>query len=157
MQKENSEEFSQYLRDFKRLETKLRDIASANDNSPFYQVLDKVERINYLIKAKRSLILDLYALRNVFAHADREKYIAEVNQFAFDEIEKIIYLLDTPPKVGTVFENNVYWVTPDEITEIVLQKMKLNIFTHVPIYETNKFYGTFSESTLLSWLVENIQ
>lgn len=35
--------------------------------------------------------------------------------------------------------------------------MKESLYTHVPIYQNGKFYGTLSESTLLSWLVDNIK
>ncbi|MBI4225855.1 CBS domain-containing protein, partial [Candidatus Roizmanbacteria bacterium] len=112
--------------------------------------------INYIVKTKRSILLDLYALRNVFAHADREKYIAEVKQIAFKEIENIIQLLDKPPTVGEVFRKKVYYVNLDEIVEIVVKEMKDKIYTHVPIYHEGKFWGVFSETTLLSWLVDNI-
>lgn len=149
--------WQKYLKEFKRLETKLRLISRTGDGERFYSILDKVERDNYLIKAKRNLILDFYALRNVFAHAERDKYIAEIKEFAFQELQKIIKLLENPPTVGVVFKTEVYTTTPKEITEVVLRKMSENLYTHVPIYQNGKFYGTLSESTLLSWLVDNIK
>lgn len=149
--------WQKYLKEFKRLETKLRLISRTGDGERFYSILDKVERDNYLIKAKRNLILDFYALRNVFAHAERDKYIAEIKEFAFQELQKILKLLENPPTVGVVFKTEVYTTTPKEITEVVLRKMSENLYTHVPIYQNGKFYGTLSESTLLAWLVDNIK
>lgn len=149
--------WQKYLEEFKRLETKLRLISRTGDGERFYSILDKVERDNYLIKAKRNLILDFYALRNVFAHAERDKYIAEIKEFAFQELQKILKLLENPPTAGVVFKTEVYTTTPKEITEVVLRKMSENLYTHVPIYQNGKFYGILSESTLLAWLVDNIK
>lgn len=145
-----------YLEEFKRLETKLRLISRADDGDRFYTIIDKVEKKNYLIKTKRNLLLDLYALRNIYAHADRDKYIAEIREFAFQELQNILGLLENPPTVGTIFKTEVYTITPDEITDVVLGNMKNKLYTHVPIYQDGKYYGTLSESTLLSWIVDNI-
>lgn len=149
--------WQKYIVAFKKLETKLRHICRAGDGERFSDILGKVEKVNFLIRAKKNLILDLYALRNVVAHADRDKYIAEIKEFAFDELSKILKLLDNPPTVGIVFKTSVYSTTPFESTETVIRKMKECIYTHVPIYENDKYYGTFSESTLLLWLVDNIK
>jgi len=146
-----------FIQEFKRLESKLRAISRAGDNDRFYDILDKVEKNNYLIKTKRSLLLDLYALRNVFAHADRDKYIAEIKDIAFEEIKKITKLLSNPPTVAEVFQAEVFTASPNEITEVVLREMNDKLYTHVPIYQNGKFYGTLSESTLLSWLLDNIK
>lgn len=145
-----------FFHEFKRLEAKLRGIANVDDHENFTVVLDKIEKKNSLIKNKRAILRDLHALRNVFAHSDRERYIAEVNQLAFEEIERINNFLDKPPRVIDVFGRYVYHVTPNTFTQDVIQKMKEQIYTHIPIYEDGKFYGVFSETTLLSWLVENI-
>lgn len=145
-----------YFEKFKILEAKLRKISHGVDRNNFYEVLDKAEKINYLIKIKRSVLLDLNALRNIFAHADREKYIAEVNQFAFEELDKIINSLENPPTVGKVFKKDVYYVDTNEIVEIVIRKMQENIYTHVPVYKDDKYIGTFSETTLLTWLIHNL-
>lgn len=145
-----------YFEKFKILEKKLRKIAKASDADDFYHVLNKVEEVNYLIKYKRGLLRDLNALRNVFAHSDREKYIAEVNQLAFEEIDKLIKLLNKPPTVNQLFNKKVYSVNLEEILELVIKEMQKNIYTHVPVYKDGKFWGIFSETSILSWLVENI-
>src|SRR3989344_1409209 len=136
-----------FFTQFKTLETKLRRIAKSTDIESFYNILDK---------AKRSVLLDLHALRNVFAHSDRDRYIATVNQIAFKEIENIVKLLDNPPTVEEVFKKEIYRVNLDEIIDIVIRKMKEKIYTHVPIYDNDKFYGVFTETTLLDWLIDNI-
>lgn len=145
-----------FIEKFKLLEKKMRDIGRSSDREPFWEVLNSVEKVNYLIKSKKDILQDLNALRNIFVHSDREKYIAEVNDIAYNELANIIKLLDTPPVVGQVFNKDVYWVNTDEILEKVIHKMQESIYTHVPVYKDGKYWGVFSETSLLNWLVENI-
>jgi len=149
---------SKYLEYFKKLETKLRKIAgSASDTSSFRDILRLAKQRNPLIQFKADLIEDLYGLRNVFAHKDRDKYIAEVNQLAFNSIDEILKLIESPPQVGNIFKKKVYSVDTNNITEIVLREMQKNLYTHVPVYDNGKFIGVLTETTVLEWLVENIK
>lgn len=141
---------------FKLLESKLRHLGRSSDQESFWEVLNSVEKVNYLIKVKKDILQDLNALRNIFVHSDREKYIAEVNDIAYKELENIMKLLDSPPVVGQVFNKDVYWVKTDEILENVIHKMHEEIYTHVPVYKDETFWGVFSETSLLNWLVQNI-
>lgn len=148
----------QYLDAFKRLEGILRKMTNiGNDRVPFREVLKEAEKKNPMFQLKNSLIWDLYALRNVFAHKDRERYIAEVNQLAFESLNELIALLENPPKVGDIFKKEVYSATTDDITEVILRKMKENLYTHVPIYEKGKFIGMLTEVTIFDWLVDSIE
>jgi CBS domain-containing protein len=147
-----------YLKEFKKLEKKLRGVSGVtSDNAHFDEIIKKAKQNNPIVEFKEGIIRDLYALRNVFAHKDRERYIAEVNELAFDSLGEIIKLLENPPKVGKVFEKEVYSVTTEEITEVVLRNMKENLYTHVPVYENEGFVGVFSETTIFDWLIDNIE
>lgn len=146
-----------YLKEFKKIETRIRKIAGLPDTARFSDVLDKVEHFSYFIRIKKNLIQDLWALRNVFAHADRDKYIAEVNDLAFDSIKELIERLDKPPVVGKVFKVEVFTANTEDFTEDVVKKMEKEIYTHVPIYNDGKFWGILSETTVLSWLAKNIK
>lgn len=143
-----------YLDRFKVLEKKLQTIAGISDKGKFFDLVDIVEKYNYLIHSKKDVLKDLSALRNLFSHSDREKYIAEVNQLAFDEIDNLILLLENPPTVGKLFTKDVYSVTTTDSIKIVISDMNKNIYTHVPVYRNSSFLGIFSESTIVSWLSE---
>lgn len=148
---------AKFLQQFKRLERRLKEISGTQaDNIRFSDVIKMAKRNNPVIEYKEGLIWDLYGLRNVFAHSDREKYIAQINELAFESIGEILSLIDNPPKVGDVFSCEVYYANIDEITENVLRKMQKDLFTHVPIYDGGKFLGLLTETTLLDWLMENI-
>ncbi|NLF43394.1 MAG: CBS domain-containing protein, partial [Bacteroidales bacterium] len=148
---------AKFLQQFKRLERRLKEISGTQaDNVRFSDVIKVAKRNNPVIEYKEGLIWDLYGLRNVFAHSDREKYIAQINELAFESIGEILSFIDNPPKVGDVFSCEVYYANTNEITENVLRKMQKNLFTHVPIYDEGKFVGLLTETTLLDWLMENI-
>jgi len=152
----------QYLKKFKQLETQLKRVAdNPSDVVQFKDILDKAKQNNPLIRYQEALIWDLYALRNVFAHADREKYIARVNKLAYEAIDNLIKLIQNPPTVGGKFKKKVYWVTEDTIIKDIIQTMRQNLYTHVPVYTKiegkYKFIGVFSESTMFYWLADNIE
>lgn len=146
-----------YLTEFKKLEAKLRKISRCGkDTVHFRDVIEKAKKINPVIEKNEGLIEDLYGLRNVFAHADRDKYIADVNDFAFTELGRLINLIENPPKAADVFKREVYTAKIDTPLKDVLQEMRGKIYTHVPIYDGDKFIGILSETTILEWLSENI-
>lgn len=147
---------TKFLEEFKKLETKLKTIANKGDETHFSDILNIVENKNYVVKVKRQIIQSLYALRNIIAHGDRDKYLAEINNLAFEEIDKILKLLNNPPKANQIFKVNVFVAQTDDKTEDIVKKMNKMIYTHVPIYNNGKYIGTFSENTLLSWLADNI-
>ena len=146
-----------YLSAFKQLEIRLRRIAVVgSDAMQSKDIVEKAENKNPAVMAKRGVIWNLYGLRNVFAHADRDKYIADVNDLAFAEINKIIGLLDNPPKAIDVFKRDVFVACLNDDMGVVLRNMKDNLYTHIPVYDNGKFIGILSETTILEWLVENI-
>lgn len=152
----------EYLDAFKELESLLKRCANvSSDATQFKDVVDKAKSKNSAVKHYESLIWDLYGLRNVFAHADRDKYIAEVNDVAYEKINELIEILQDPPKAGEVFKADVYYATTRDITEEVLKRMMDNeakhIYTHVPVYEGSGFIGVLSETTVLRWLIENVK
>lgn len=149
---------SKYLSCFKELEAALKRIASpVSDSVSFREILKKAKEKNPIIQYKEDIIWDLYALRNVFVHSDRDKYIANVNEIALQNIEDILQLIKNPPKVGNIFKREVYTISTNNITEIVLKEMQKNLYTHIPVYENDTFIGVLTETTILDWLVENIQ
>ena len=82
--------------------------------------------------------------------------MAEINDLAFEEIDKILKLLNNPPKANQIFKTNVFVAQTKDKTEDIVKRMNKMIYTHVPIYDNGKYIGTFSENTLLSWLADNI-
>lgn len=146
-----------FLDKFKRIESSLKRISRlSGDNVRFKELVSTSARINPVVQHKSNELWSLYGLRNVFAHGDRDQYIAEIKQIAFDQLDLILKLIDNPPVIGNIFSKSVFTASSNEITEVVLRAMQQKLYTHVPIYDDNKFIGLLTETTLLDWLVENI-
>ncbi|OQB05854.1 MAG: hypothetical protein BWY19_00738 [bacterium ADurb.Bin212] len=143
---------------FKKLETRLKEIARvASDATQFKDIIDKAKKNNPYVSYKEDIIWDMYGLRNVFSHGDREKYIAEVNTLAFEELNTILKNIENPPTVGEVFRKEMFTATLEDNVYPVLKTMKVDIYTHVPVYDSeHKFVGVLNESTVLNWLVANL-
>lgn len=149
---------NKYLEEFRMLEKKLKEIGGAEDDTVRYKdILNKAKQKNPAVEYYEGLLWDLYGLRNVFSHTDRDKYIAEVNDMAFEKIKDILKILTKPPQVGTCFNKNVFVTNTEDRIEEVILTMKEKLYTHVPVYNKKKFIGVLSETTIFDWLVESIK
>lgn len=154
----NSESKHKYIEAFKRVEKTLKRIACVSaDTTQYKDILDKAKQNNPAVAYFEGLLWDLYGLRNVFAHADRDKYIAEVNSLAFEKMDEILKILTKPPRADVLFKADVLCATTEDIAETVLRQMNEKLYTHIPVYNGSKFIGVLSETTILEWLVENIK
>jgi predicted transcriptional regulator len=150
-----------YITEFKKLEAKLKKIAKLKDTSKFNDLLDRAATLHPFINEDKHLIQDLYGLRNVFVHSDRDKYIAEVNDLAFISLARILELLENPPKAISFTKNilkqkEVYWVQNNQELNVVVNEMAEKIYTHIPVYDGDLCVGVFTETSLLLWLKNNV-
>jgi CBS domain-containing protein len=145
-----------FLKKYKQLEKRLKTISGlSSDTTNFRDLISISKKKNLIIKHKENQIWDLYGLRNVLAHSDRDKYIAKINSVAFNILDEIIDNIDNPPSARDVFCCEVYCASIDNSIDDVLLKMKNRLFTHIPVYDGKRFLGILSETTLLYWLVDN--
>lgn len=136
--------------------------------------LDEDERIGHtdLIKrmAKRSKMflknkddLMLFArLRNSIVHNPYNSEldpIAEPHDKVIKKYKEIRDILLNPPtalKTIAVKEKHIYSITLDEYVFDVMDVMKQNNYTHVPVIDDNGIItGIFSESTVFAYMVKN--
>jgi predicted transcriptional regulator len=122
--------------------------------SGFRDAVDEVSKKKPLVREKKNLILDLYDLRSVFAHRSQERYIADVKDFAFDEIDNILNLVDDPPTAEDLFAKDVYACARSQKLEDVLMVMRDQEFTHTPVYGDGDFAGVLTETAVVHWFAE---
>jgi hypothetical protein len=143
-----------FVRKFQLLENFLKKTTNSSDKTDFHTALKKASERNICINKNYHLIEDLYALRNVFSHRDRGKYIAKVNDFAIKKLDSLTKLLKNPPTVISKFKVDVFQAkTTDEIS-FIMQSMSKNTYTHVPVWNGDEFIGVFSYTSLFEWLAE---
>jgi hypothetical protein len=138
---------------FQILEKALIEISDSKDATQFHDILTNAERKNVFIKNHRGLLEDLYALRNVFVHRNRSKYIAEINEMANEKIDEMIQSLKEPPTVISLFETDVYQAYYGDFISEIADKMQEKKYTHIPVWTDNKFIGVFSYTSFFDWIV----
>jgi len=144
----------QFINKFQVLEKLIKKLSKSHDSTRFSDSLKKLANDNHFIQNKSNFIEDLYALRNVFSHNERGKYIANINNFIFKEIDQIILTLQDPPIVKSIFEVNVYQANEGDSILNVMKVMKKKTYTQIPIMRDEKFVGVFSYSSFFEWLVD---
>lgn len=145
----NTDKFNVKFQKFERI---IKEKAGASDTTKFYDALATVSRKNIYLNANKGLIDDLYALRNVFSHRERGRYVAEVYDFALSELESIIASVENPPTAKDKFGCEVYQAKGSDLIENIMDTMESNMYTHVPIWDDEELRGVFSYSSFFSWL-----
>lgn len=143
-----------FIREFQRLENLLKQATSSSDKTEFYTALKRAADKNVYINKNYHLMEDLYALRNVFSHRERGKYIAKISDFVIRELELLINSLKNPPTVISKFKVEVYKATINDDIPLVMRIMSDKTYTHVPVWDNNKFVGVFSYTSFFEWLAD---
>lgn len=146
-----------FLDEFKKLEKNLKKVTGlVGDNIKFRDLIDSAKKKHFLISKREGIIHDLYGLRNVLAHSDRDKYIAKINEIAFKEIQEINTLLIHPPSIESFVHKNIFTCSTQDTLNAVLEKMVEKIYTHIPVYDQEKrFYGMITETAIVNYLLKN--
>lgn len=152
---------AQFLEKFQELEKIIKESANKPDNTRFHDALYSASENNDYLQRNKGLVEDLYALRNVFAHRQRGKYVASINKFAIKELDKLINNLIDPPTVISKFKTKVFQAELEDWYYDIADVMVSKTYTHVPVWETKKggiydgFVGVLSYTTVFEWFVKH--
>jgi len=144
-------EFNSKFQEFEKL---LKERTHSEDRTMFSSSLKIAADTNSYINKNYHLIEDLYALRNVFSHRKRGKYVANINKFVLAELERIIDSLKNPPNVVSKFGVKVFEAQTTDFISTVMDEMREKMYTHVPVWNDKVFVGVFSYSSFFEWLAE---
>lgn len=145
---------TEFVEKFVNFEKLLKDLTNSSDSVRFSDALKKAADKNSYIDIKSSLIEDLYALRNVFLHRERGRYVAKINDFVLKELDNLILSLNNPPTVIGKFKVDVYQVKFSDNISLMMSIMREKTYTHVPVWDNNEFIGVFSYTSFFEWLAE---
>lgn len=143
-----------FLAQFQKLENIIKSQRGVSDKMSFPDALSISCRNNNFVERNRPLIEDLNALRNVFYHRERKKYIAKINEFAIDSLDKLLRKLNNPPTVMSKFGVEVFQARVGDIIHTIMEKMEKEVYTHVPVWCEEEMIGVFSYTSFFSWLTE---
>lgn len=148
------ESTTKFLEKFQKFEKLIKTRSKAGDDTHFIDSAILVAKTNQYLHNQMSTIRDINALRNVFAHQERNKYIASVSDHVLDVLDQLIVALENPPIVKDKFGTKVFQAATDDFIWKVMGEMRQKTFTHVPIWNGNVLVGVFSYSSLFEWLAD---
>jgi len=98
-------------------------------------------------------------IRNILNHKSKidGEYLVQPNIKIVDKIQYIIDYINNPPKAFSrcIKINDVCYASGKDLIFNYMQKMKEEVYTHIPILEDGVVKGVFSENTLFGALIED--
>lgn len=145
---------------YNELDQYMRKTLRVGDEISNSQLIKEMSRKNKVFRNNEDDLLGFSKLRNAIVHNPYKKIadpIAEPHENIVMKYEDIMNRVIHPPKALdtiAVRANEIYTIKMEDNAYEVIKKMSENSFTHVPVYEDDKFVGVFSENTLFSYMVK---
>lgn len=146
-----------FIDKFQKLEKLLKQMTNSRDETNFREALRSAAQQNSFVAKNVFLLEDLYALRNVFVHRERGKYVATIQQFVIGELETVIENVEKPPPIRAKFTVSVFQTKGDDSIFHIMNTMIEKTFTHVPVWVSGRFIGVFSYTSFFHWLADQQQ
>ena len=150
----NAEKF---ITTFNKIEKYLTKLHGAEKYIDFISLVRELSERNNIIRIYKDDLKEYAELRNAIVHQTRGKLIAEPYEETIQHIHQIYEVLTNPPSALMIASKPVYSCSIDDRISDVVTEMTKNVYTHVPVYEKNKFIGVFSESSITKWLGDSAE
>lgn len=150
----NSEEF---LKTFADVEAWLRKQAGVDRSVSFYQLIDRASEKNPTARRYRDDLKEYADLRNAIVHERRDvRVIAEPNDRAVEDFQRICTALLNPPKVIPQFKREVKFRNLDEQVGHAVSDMRAGSFSQLPILDNGKVIALLTSETVVRWLASEL-
>ena len=143
-----------YNKKFLSLWKKFENSISVNNEQTTYEIIEHDERFFN----KRKLWHTYRDFRNVLTHGDRvnDNDIAEMTKEAYEQFTKMTDKIINPKRASNICIKDVYKAKDDTSLNAVLETMKQNDFSNVPVVDKdNHVIGVFSHYTLFLYFGNN--
>lgn len=145
------DEIDEFKSKWQLIENEVIRRAQMTDGQGFVKAFSRLVAQDSLLAQKADIVDDLRALRNIYSHRDRVRYIAKLQSHVFKDLDEIYELVVHPPTVLDKFGCEVYSTKPDDLILQVMDTMSEKIFTHVPVLESGKLTGVFTYNSFFEW------
>lgn len=146
---------------YNELDKFMRKYLNENNEIPNSVLIKEMAKINKVFYKNKDDLLEFSRLRNAIVHNPNKKDadpIAEPHEFIVKKFQNIKNIVISPPialKAIAIKAQDIFTAKMNDNAFEVMKKMNENTFTHVPIIESNKLIGVFSENTIFSFIVKN--
>lgn len=142
-----------FLHAFNSIERYLRELTNQGKETRFYVLVNLAGNSNFAVRRFRNDLKEFADLRNAIVHERTDNHVlAEPNDQAVNEIERITSLLLNPPKVIPQFQSKVYTLLLNDSIAKAAETMFAKSYSQIPIYDTTVFVGLLTANTIVRWL-----
>ena len=93
-------------------------------------------------------------LRNINSHNVNDNYFI-VTDDTINKFEKILYEVKHPFKVSDKATSKIYFKNINDNVIATMKDMNKYNYTHIPIYDSGKLVGIFSENSIFQYILED--
>ena len=97
-----------FIKAYNRLDQGIRDIYSIKRSLTYSDMIRRVATVNTVVSKFEEDLIDYGRLRNAIVHKSDDEIIAEPNTAVVEKLEKIARLINTPPKLWSALNQEVY-------------------------------------------------
>jgi predicted transcriptional regulator len=142
-----------FLNAFASIEKYLRERSLNGRRMSFYELVEIVGESDRAVRRFEKDLKEYADLRNAIVHERSDGHvIAEPNDQAVDDIERINSLLQKPPVLIPLFQTQVVIFSTEESLASAVKVMLDESISQVPIYDGKEFAGLLTANTIARWL-----
>lgn len=146
-----------FLTIFSELEKYLRASGNADKTSSFYQLVERNAATNSVVRRYKDDLKEYADLRNAIVHERTDGHvIAEPNERALTDFERIRTAILSPPKVVPQFQRQVKTRETCESIGHAVTDMQMGSFSQLPILNDDKVVDLLTSETVVRWLASEM-
>jgi predicted transcriptional regulator len=144
---------SRFLAAFNSIEDWMRHELDSNEDEEYGSLLRRLEKNNVEVRRHSPELKRLARLRNLIAHNHSQiRPLAVPTQVSVERIEALGKLLLSPPLLLSLAATPVEQCRSTDPLGRCLKKMHDGVFSQLPIYDGDKYYGLLTTETISRWL-----
>lgn len=145
--------YERFMNAFTAIEKYLRKYKTSDKtHESFYGLVEKAKKKDAIVRQYELDLKELADLRNAITHERTDGHpIAEPYPSTVDLIEKICNALKNPPRARE-FQGKVSSVSPEKDLKDVLEVIRNNAYSQVPVYDDSGYRGILTTNTIARWL-----
>lgn len=151
-----SNNFKIFTSYYNKIKDSLAKISEIRSDAGFAEHLKIASRKSRLVNSFYDDLNRFRRLRNIINHETSEgEWLAVPTDETVEKMKDIYEKLTGSATAYDIATKNIYTTSPDAMIGKVIETMKENVYTHIPVLDGEDFLGIFSESTVIKWLAKN--
>ncbi len=122
----------------------------------YKELVERASKFDRIVREYEEDLKQIGDLRNAIVHRSTGEIIAVPSEGIVSLASAILEKLKSPPKVIPDFQKDVITVSPDESIAKLMNLMRENDFSKVPVYENGKFLFLATAEAVVRYVSENI-